>query len=261
MGLSETIIAASIGAAATVAAAAFQLMTMPRPNKVDSRAKRSSPVRSFSVMVLLMVASAASGFLYAEFRNERTAQDLSALREELNAKLQTLAATTERIAEARAPASQMASVADQGAARPFDPGSVESVVYAPACGAGSECTEANVQPVALCGAIPTSMQARKFELFIKGAAASEATKAEFEQDLGGAKFRGPPSEFPYGDDRKNVCVSFWHWSAEPHIATLVLHYGMPVDIGPAAIPQPASSTAPSNPLSNTQTVSMTAAKP
>ena len=275
MGLSETIVAASIGALATMLAAAFQLLTAHRPGKADAKPKRGNTVRSIATVAALMVASAVGGFLYADFRNERTAQDLRSLREELNAKLQSLAATTERLAQLRTdvaassashttlPTSALPVVDAQSSAAtgPVVPGSVESVLYAPACDAGSECTEANSRPVALCGAIPTAMQARKFELFIKSADERDAVQADFEQDLGGAKFTGPPNEFPHGDNRKNVCVNFWHWSAEAHIATLVLHYGSPVDVGPSTTPQPASTAVPAAPLANAQTISMRAAKP
>lgn len=270
MGISETIIAASIGAAATIAAGVFQLLTSQRPSKQDARPKRGGKVRSIAVIVALMTASAVSGFMYAELRNERTAEDLTALRAELNAQLQMLATTTQQLIDARAPsgaadsalpaASPMPSIASPAAPPVSEPGSVESVLYAHACAAGADCTEANSRPVALCGAIPLEMEARRFDLFIKGERDRDPARAEFGQDLGGAKFTGPPNEIPHGDNRKNVCVNFWHWSAEPHIATLVLHYGAPVDVGPAPVAQPAAAST-ATPMTNAQTVSLTAAKP
>lgn len=268
MGLSETIIAASIGAAATVAAAAFQLMSGLRAAKADSRPKRGSTVRSIAAVVALMAVSAVGGFLFSEFRNERAAQDLHSLREELNAKLQALTETTQRLADLRGKAeAAQVSMPDQLTAAPSSSqGSVESVLYAPACQAGADCTEANTRPVALCGAIPSAAQARKFELFIKGAGDAQPSRADFEQDLGGAKFSGPPTEHPEAGDRKAVCVNFLHWSEQPHIATLVLHYGSAVAVGPErpdATTQPTTSAthASATPLANGQPVSLTAAKP
>jgi hypothetical protein len=69
MGLSETILAAMIGAIATVSAALFQLVMAWRSrSKVDnSRAKKGTTLRSAVSILALMVASAAGGFLYSEF--------------------------------------------------------------------------------------------------------------------------------------------------------------------------------------------------
>jgi hypothetical protein len=261
MGLSETILAASIGAAATVSAAMFQLFYALRANKsrIDVRPKRGSTVRSFVAVAALMIVSAVGGYLFSEFRTQRTADDMHSMRDELNAKLQVLAATTERLAATRNNPNEGASTSqpiNASLAAAFT--SVESVIYAPACQAGSLCMEANSQPTALCGAIPASMQARKFDLYIKGATATEALKADFEQDLGGAKFSGPPIEYPQDENRKAVCVNFLHWSDKPHIATLVLQYGARSDEGPSSVQQTSSAAvvATQSAMPNAHTVSM-----
>ena len=199
MGLSETIIAASIGAAATIFTALFQLISAMRANNVraDTRPKRGSTLKSMIAIVALMLVSAVGGYFFSESRNERTAEDMHSMRDELNAKLQILAMTTERLAESRnnvgesVPVPQPARVASESDLASVASPRAESVIYAPAC-QGATCTEANSQPLALCGSIPSSMQARKFDLYVKNANANEASKAEFNQDLGGAKFSGPP---------------------------------------------------------------------
>jgi len=150
--------------------------------------------------------------------------------------LQVLAETTGRLA-ARDLANTPVHTAGAPVQQAGAPASVESVVFAPACQAGAGCTETNSQPMALCGAIPSTMQARRFELTIKRVDATDVLHAEFEQDLGGAKFSGPPVEYSQGDTRKAVCVNFMHWSEQPHIATLVLHYGASVDVGPSTVQQ------------------------
>jgi len=250
MGLSETILAASIGAAATVSTALFQLFSALRANnRVDTRTKRGSTMKSITAVIALMLVSAVGGFLFSEFRSERTANDMHSMRDDINAKLQVLALTTERLAAMRTNPNETAAPLSSPASSPIHPvlasnsDSVEAVVYAPACQAGSLCTEANSQPLALCGAIPSSMQTRKFELYIKGTSAAEVSKADFDQDLGGAKFSGPPVEYPEGENRKAVCINFLHWSEQPHIATLILQYGAANDVAPSAAQQAASSAA------------------
>jgi hypothetical protein len=246
MGLSETIIAASIGAAATVSTALFQLFSALRSNnnRTDSRPKRGSTVKSMFAVAALMVVSGVGGFLFSEFRSERAANDMHSMRDDINARLQVLADTTSRLAAREvgnnatlATAAPVQSATTTPIPAAAGPATVESIILAPPCVGGASCTEANSQPLALCGAIPSNMQARKFELYIKGASAVEASKAEFGQDLGGAKFSGPPVEYPQGDNRKAVCVSFLHWSEQPHIATLVLQYGPSVDVGPSTVQQ------------------------
>src|SRR5678809_1301623 len=83
MGLSETILAAMIGAVATVSGALFQLFMAWRWRKVDSRPKKGTTARSLLSILALMVASAAGGFLYSEFLKQRNAEDLRAMRDEL----------------------------------------------------------------------------------------------------------------------------------------------------------------------------------
>ena len=84
MGLSETILAAMIGAMATVSAAIFQLVMAWRSrSKVDTRVKKGTTARSILSILALMVASAAGGFLYSEFLKQRNAEDMRAMRDEL----------------------------------------------------------------------------------------------------------------------------------------------------------------------------------
>lgn len=216
-----------IGAVATMSTAIFQLYSALRSrNKFDVRPnKKGMTFRSILSIVALMIASGAGGYIYSELKHQSASDDIHSMRDELNAKLQLLAATTERLA------AQKSGLATN-AAEKSETASVESVIYAPACVSGVSCAEANSQRLALCGAIPASMHIRKMELFAKAANAQtpwEQSAATFEQDVGGAKFTGAPVEHAEGSDRKAVCVDFMHWSTEPHMARLVLQYGAAVE--------------------------------
>ncbi|HYM35374.1 MAG TPA: hypothetical protein VET48_08265 [Steroidobacteraceae bacterium] len=227
MQFSETVVAAIIGAAATLSAALFQLfMALKQRGKFDARpSKRGIGVRAVISIIALMIASGVGGYLYAELRQQAASEDIHNMRDEINAKLQLLAATTERLA-AHENATQSKSATTEVAH------SVESVVFAPACQSGATCVEGNAQRFTLCGAVPSTMQVSKLELFAKPASGQtpwgEAV-ANFEQDLGGAKFTGSPSEHAQDDAHKAVCVDFIHWSTEPHLARLVLQYGAILD--------------------------------
>lgn len=249
MQFSETVIAAMIGAIATVSTALFQLFTALRSrNKLEMRPKKGTTLRSIVAVIALMVASGVGGYLYSGMRQQSASEDLRSMREELNAKLQLLATTTERLAQARdggAPA--QAAVLNAVAQTSL---STESVIYAPGCSAGAACSEPSAQKSMVCGAVPSAMQVRKVELYAKGANAPASwaqSTATFEQDLGGAKFTGAPSEHAQDENNKAVCVDFLHWSAEPHLARLVLQYGAADAVVPPS--QPTSVAAAAAPAS------------
>ena len=108
MGVPETIVAAGIGGAATVTAALFQLYTAMRVKAGQSPKKTSLLRVSVTTTALMMVASAAGGYLYAEFRQQQALDDaravhdeLRAMRDEINAQLLVLAQTTGRLVQDR----------------------------------------------------------------------------------------------------------------------------------------------------------------
>src|SRR5882724_6091771 len=100
MQFSETLVAAMIGAVATMSTALFQLYSALRSRgKLDVRSnKKGRTLRSVVAVIALMMASGVGGFLYSELRQQRAAEDIHSMRDELNAKLQILATTTERLA-------------------------------------------------------------------------------------------------------------------------------------------------------------------
>jgi hypothetical protein len=250
MGLSETILAAMIGALATVSAALFQLfMALRAKSKVEVRPKKGSTMRSVFAMLALMFASAAGGFLYSEFIKQRSGEDMRAMRQELKE-------LTALVAQGRNNAATDATAPTQ----PFDaPGalpisveagkgvaeSVESIVYVPACrraDAAVPCGEADAQRIALCGTIPSYARVDGIELFAQPDAVQHAWdghRAQLEQDLGGARFTGKSFEYAQANELKAVCVNFMHWSSEhPHIARIVVQYGF----GDSPAPRATSET-------------------
>ena len=257
MGLSETILAAMIGAIATVTTACFQLYTSFRArNKVDARPRKGSTMRSVLAVLALMVASAAGGFLFSEFLKQRSGEDMRAMRQELKELTAFIAQGKDRAREAAAaseiepaPELSMTSAALEGVAA-----SVESVVYVPACRSVkpiAQCEETEAQRIALCGTIPAYARVERIELFAQPDAvqhAWEQHRAVLEQDVGGARFTGNSFEYAQSADLKAVCVNFMHWSSEhPHIARILVQYGF--GDAPAAVVQaPAVIAADSQPV-------------
>ncbi|HXV40353.1 MAG TPA: hypothetical protein VD701_05255 [Steroidobacteraceae bacterium] len=240
MGVSETIIAASIGAAATVMTALFQLFGAIRNSKSSAPPKRGSTLRSIVAVLALMVASGVGGYMLSELRQERTARDLRSIRDELSAQLQTVEANTARLA-AREAAPAATSDAVVSTHQLIER---EAAIYVPACGSGA-CSEVQAQSMALCDAIPAALQVTHLDLFVRAAGAQhdwELSRVNFEQDADGGKFVGGIQEQADANDRKNVCVTFVHWGAKPLVARMVLHA--------AALPQmPAPESTGAQPAS------------
>lgn len=245
MGLSETILAAMIGAIATVSAAIFQIFNSIRGPKVDAKPKKGSTMRSILAVFALMVASAVGGFLYSELLNQREDDELRAMRMELR-ELKDLTAA------ARAPAASPVVLDEEQAATPVAnvlsanlgerDRSVESVAYVPACRrAGNvdatSCTESEAQRIALCGSIPAYAQIETIDLFAQPDAVQkpwDEHRAALDQDLGGARFTGKSFEYAQSADVKAVCVNFLQWSSEhSHIARIVVNYGFGASDSPA----------------------------
>lgn len=247
MGLSETIMAAMIGALATVTTALFQIFSSIKHNrstKVDARPKKGSAMRSVLAVLALMVASAAGGFLYSEFIKQRAAEDMRAMRSELK-ELRSLIANEKEAARAEAVAATAPVLETSGpmtmpAAMEGDVDAVESVVYVPACraaGAAGVCGEPDAQRIALCGTIPAYARVDRIELFAQPDAMQhpwDQHQVSVEQDLGGARFTGNSFEYAQGTDHKAVCVNFMQWSSEhPHIARIVVQFGFGTAPAPA----------------------------
>jgi hypothetical protein len=232
MGLSETILAAMIGAIATVSAALFQLfMAWRSRSKVDTRPKKGTTARSILSILALMVASAAGGFLYSEFLKQRNAEDMRAMRDELKDLRALIAQGRDQVQAGDAPGAQPAGMVMPIAMEGVED-SVESIVYVPACrrtDAATACAEADAQRIALCGTVPAYARVDRIELFAQPDAVQhswESHKATFEQDLGGARFTGKSFEYAQANELKAVCVNFMQWSSEhPHIARILVQYG------------------------------------
>src|SRR6185295_9102913 len=152
MGLSETILAAIIGALATMATAIFQLIRNRAPDQ--SRPKKNR-MRSLMATIALMIGCIVGGYAWSALR-------AVSAKEEMQATMQ--AELSRQFAEFAARQSQAANAAN-GAAVPAgnaDSGSAESLALLPACRISAQsqdagpvaCNEASAQSIALCAAIP-----------------------------------------------------------------------------------------------------------
>jgi hypothetical protein len=235
MGLSETILAAMIGAAATMLTALTQLMmTLRAKVKAETRPKRNA-MRSLMWMVALLVASAVSGFAYSELRAERAREDTRELRQELADQLQALVASTAKLELLGGEdTGELAALANTTAIEQ----ATESVVHVPACkpetlplgNDASGCEESDSTPVELCVDVPASANVTAIELYARSDqhfADWAENGVTLNEDFGGGRFAPSTFAYPSVAEVRAVCTKLLHWSsAHGHVARMVVRYAL-----------------------------------
>jgi len=230
MGMSETVLAAMIGASATFATALFSAAR----SKAESRSSRNLLRTSLSI-VALMAASAVGGYFYAELRADNTRRDLQAMRDEFGAQLKAVASSTARLETlqtTRVQASAMPTVQLAATTTPLQ--QVESVVHLPACRGSTDasdtptCDSTTAQRVSLCASIPSDAIIQDVQVFSRSEAASpdwNMHRVGFDQDSDGARFVDKPYEQVVSADRKALCVNYAQSNGDQaHFARLVVQF-------------------------------------
>jgi hypothetical protein len=232
MGISETIVAAIIGALATMLTAIFQLVRNRAPS--DGRPKpKKSRVRSMLATVALMIGCIVGGYAWSSLRAVSAKDDLKATMEaEFTKQFAALAARQNPEA---AGSSANGGVDSTGAAIPARNGeasSAESLVHLPPCKVGSQpdevgpvtCTERVAQPIALCASIPSSAHATNVRV---QARVPKSESPWLERDagaltLGSLHIAAAPAEYPVSADQRSVCLDVANWSVDDTLAVRVI---------------------------------------
>jgi hypothetical protein len=233
MDLSETIVAAMIGAGATVATATFQLFMAFRSRKADSRPKRSSGIRSALAVFGLLLGAAVAGFAYSELRIEREREDTRAMEQRISDRLQALA-NGQLVQHRNGNGADDATLLAAAGGSP--PARSEAIVHLAACRSqtptyGNDpvgCDAANANRAVLCASVPSHAGVVDVQLFARVDGASrewEQSRVSVDQDVGGARFVDSTFEVEQGADRKSVCANFLQWNNERgHEARIVVVY-------------------------------------
>lgn len=236
MGFSESILAAMIGATATVGAAIFQLVMNWRKQSGDRRVSKGG-LRSLLWMLTLMLASGVGGFAYSEYLSQARRDDALQLRQELQQQLATLASSTAKLEQVRLNAQSVVDAQTrQAEERRRGAEGVEGLVQLPACrgrtsasgGERSACAEADAQRLAVCAVVPASAQVTEVQLFTRLDDAQQSwgeSRVEASQDAGKARFVDAPFERAHLEGSKEVCFNFVHWGSDKgRTARIVVRY-------------------------------------
>jgi hypothetical protein len=228
MGISETIIAAIIGALATMLTAIVQLLRNRAPS--DGRPKpKKSRMRSLLATVALMIGCIVGGYAWSSLRAVSAKDELAATMEaEFTKQFAALAARQ------NAPAGGSLNAADPSAipARNGENGSAESLAHLPPCRIHAQpdevgpvtCTERVAQPIALCASIPSAAHTTNVRV---QARVPKSESPWLERDAGaltlGSLHIAPASpEYPVSADQKSVCTEVANWSVEDTLAVRVI---------------------------------------
>jgi hypothetical protein len=248
MDFSETIIAAMIGAGATVATATFQLFTAFRSRKADYRPKRSSGFRSALAVLGLVLGAAVAGFAYSELRMEREREDTRAMEQRISDRLQALANV--QLAQHRDVTGDEEATLLAPAGASHAPARSEAMMRLAACRSrtreyGNEpggCDAANANRAALCASVPPHAEVLEVELFARADGSArgwEQSRVSIDQDIDGARFVGTPFEVDQGSDQKAICADFVQWNSERgHEARIVVAYAVGSAIAAPKEPSP-----------------------
>ena len=231
MGISETIVAAIIGALATMLTAIFQLVRNRAPS--ESRPKKNR-MRSLLATIALMIGCIVGGYAWSSLRSVSAKEDLKTTMEaEFTKQFAALAAHQN-------PATQTAQGASGNGesipTRNGEHGSAESVAHLPPCKIAVQpdevgpvtCTEPVAETIALCAAIPASASATSVRV---QARVPKSESPWLERDsgaptLGSLHIGAAPAEFPIDAEQRSVCVDVANWSVDDTLAVrVIVEYG------------------------------------
>jgi hypothetical protein len=225
MDLSDNIVAAMIGAVATMLTAIFQLVRNRAPT--DSRPKRNR-VRSTFAIVALVFGAVVGGFFWSELRAVGAREEIAALRADLKLAAKAGAEPTP------SPASDEPMPVVASGLPPLDDltGSAESLAHLPPCRVTQEaadagptaCTGALATVVALCATVPSS--ARTVAVRVQ-ARVPRSESPWLERDAGAATLGNlhiapDYEEYPASADRRSVCLDLSNWSVEQTLAVRIV---------------------------------------
>lgn len=238
--ISEPLIAAMIGATATVITALVQLRLSWR--KELKERERAQPITKKSrrgpvmAVLALMIAAAVGGFALSQYFVSLREGDRDALRSDLQSKLSEINATALRLEQARLTERKQIETEVQraDASRLGEEGTAASVLVGPCKpegvpGAREPCTEQSALRITVCAGVPAAATVREVQLYIRSDDPKQPwseARVQPGQEAGQARFAEKFSERPE-EGGKQVCQGFANWSHDkPRLARIVVKYAL-----------------------------------
>jgi hypothetical protein len=220
--MSEGVIAAIIGAVATMITAFVQFTVNMRKMSSESRARRKTP---WLLIFALMLTSAVGGFAYAEYRNWGREDKTEQLRAEVSklTQLAALAGQPQTMRDANAFGGAIPVPTSAAAAHATEQAR-EAVIGLPACRGTqvgfatrpAKCTEAEALRATVCVPVPAGAQVRTVELYARAEDSAQAWADGLltPETAGMVRWDEKHSERTDSDGSRAVCQSIAHWDSE-----------------------------------------------
>ncbi|MES1263094.1 MAG: hypothetical protein ABUL69_01980 [Peristeroidobacter soli] len=229
MGISETIVAAIIGALATMLTAIFQLVRNRAPEGAKPKKNR---MRSLLATIALMIGCVVGGYAWSSLRAVSAKEELqTAMKAEFAEQFAALVAKKNESTEV----GTTGTTGEPGSAIPArngEAGAAESLAHLPPCKITSQpdevgpvtCTERVAQTIALCAPIPSSAHATHVRV---QARVPKSESPWLERDagaptLGSLHIAAAPAEYPISADQRSVCLDVANWSVDDTLAVRVI---------------------------------------
>lgn len=218
INFSEPVVAALIGATATIVTAVVQLRLAAKRQAAERMAGRPATKSNRWLAILaLMLASAVGGYALSEFRGYTAREDDRMLRDEMQSRLKDIGAMAVRIERAN-----LQTLPDAEARIAFERkrglDGIAAVVKVPACRAApAGCVESDASRTSVCAVVPVAAAVSEVQLFIRAdddAGLWAASKVEAGQDVGGARFVDGYFERAGDSEGKEICMNLAHWGAD-----------------------------------------------
>jgi len=230
MGLSETILAAIIGALATMATAIVQLIRNRAPSEGRPKKNRT---RSVLATIALMIGCIVGGYAWSALRAVSAREELEAV---MDAKYKEQFAAFVANLTPHTSQNLLPDTAETGtpvAARAGQAGTVESLAQLPPCRVNSQpeevgppiaCTERVAQKVSLCAAVPAASQTKN----VRVQARVPKTETGWEEGVLGDAAVGTlhlgttTSESPLSADLRSVCLEVSNHSVDDTLVVRII---------------------------------------
>jgi hypothetical protein len=230
MGISETIVAAIIGALATMLTAIFQLVRNRAPEGTKPKKNR---MRSLMATVALMIGCIVGGYAWSSLRAVSAKEELkTAMKAEFAEQFAALVAAKQNPPPDEAAATGSGEPGSAISARNGEAGAAESLAHLPPCKITSQpdevgpvtCTERVAQTIALCASIPSSAHASNVRVLAR---VPKSESPWLERDagaptLGSLHIAAAPAEYPVSADQRSVCLDVANWSVDDTLAVRVI---------------------------------------
>jgi hypothetical protein len=259
--LSPNVIAALVGAGATLIAALINLRLAWRREVLDRLNRRSPKTRRglLIAILIMVVASGVGGYAAALYLMQNDQQSTRAMRVELRQRIAEIKEATSRLEQTRV--GDRASIETETRLREDRRRGGEGVVATARIGpcrarateqGESACKETDVAPVGVCVVVPAAASVYEVASFARvegDGAAWDERRVALGATVGSVRFAARHVERPESSTLKNVCVDVWSLDHQRAIdARVVVRYLLPERVdSTGAVGEPVRAAANTRP--------------